>query len=81
MSFVDFVVTHLHGHQPIVHHDLLGEAVFCLVRPSGGQVELSYSQVCTDSGLVLVAEPLVHILVHKGGLPDSTAINRPKAFT
>lgn len=33
------------------------------------------SQVCTDGGLVLVAEPLVHILVHKGSLPDPTTAN------
>ena len=28
-------------------------------------------QVCTDSSLILVAKPLVHILVHKRGLSDT----------
>lgn len=28
-------------------------------------------QVCANGGLVLIAEPLVYILVHKRGLSDS----------
>ena len=30
------------------------------------------SQVCSDSGLVLIAEPLVNILVHQRSLSDSS---------
>lgn len=28
-------------------------------------------QVGTDCGFILVAEPLVHVLVHERGLPDT----------
>lgn len=30
-------------------------------------------QVCSDSGLVLVAEAFVHVLVHERGLSDTAA--------
>ncbi len=33
----------------------------------------SGSQVCANGGLVLIAETLVHILVHEGGLSDPSA--------
>lgn len=30
-------------------------------------------QVCTNGGLILIAETLVHILIHEGGFADPSA--------
>ena len=43
----------------------------CVEQEVAGENE--YEQVCADSGLVLIAKPLVHILVHERSLADSGA--------
>jgi len=40
-------------------------------KNTAGRREAGYGQVGADSGLVLIAEPLVDILVHERCLPDA----------
>lgn len=62
-------VPQLHGNKSVVYHHFLCQAEYREVKgvsklqaTASNQV---FSQVCANSGLVLVAEPLVDILVHQ----------------
>ena len=63
--------THLHRYKTVVHHDLLREAVRSAALSTLASEQNQYSQVGPNGSLVLVAEPLVHILVHKRRLADT----------
>lgn len=47
-----------------------------ITRIEWKRITLSYAQVSTDSRLILVAEPFVHILVHKRGLADTKSMDK-----
>ena len=65
--------TDLHRDETIVHHNFFCQAaamkhVQCCLND---RMQPLYAQVCTNSRLVLVAKPLIHILIHKGCLSDT----------
>lgn len=68
--------THLHGNQAVVDHDFLGKADNILARSVREGIVMGLNaQVCTNSGLVLVRESLVDILIHERRLADAERDN------
>ena len=67
MKQADGSNTNLHGYQPVIHHNFLGQADRKRERTPENVImgqRPQTSQVCPYSGFVLVAEALIDILIH-----------------
>lgn len=69
---LDLAMTYLHCDGLIIHHDLFRQATgWHALDWELYRVHINV-QICANGGLVLVAEALVHILVHQRCLSDTT---------